>query len=715
MKRLTNYVMIFIFWGTLLFFLAAEIFCSDVSMSEIENRVLAEVPQPSLYGVVVGQDQNDFEDYLKDQFPLRNQFMGIRSTILRVVRKQEINGAYIGKKGFLFEKITDDDYKQSRVDKNVDAVKSLYEFYEQMVDRGHLSVMILPTSAYVYDKYMPRNSNMFNQKRLIDDIGMALDGYNVVDVADVLKNAADDRDDIYYKTDHHWTMTGAFEAYKCYRQSIGMPEVLDDSYFVDEMTDSFRGSLYCKILGVSPFDSIYQYVSKECDPVYEVVADGYELSSLYDESKLEIQDKYQYFMGGNYGEARIINNTFSPELDENDNPVEKNLLIIKDSFANCFIPFVAADYANTYVLDPRYYKGDLGQYFIDNNVTDVLVLYNISNFISDKSLSLIGKTSATVPEIVEEPVELVEEIEIQPIYLDAEVKLEGGLHVVDDTAYEPFGFNEGVASKYCEVISEAAEILNGKATVYNILIPTSVATKFPDNLKSKISDSDQNESIKKMIGMMDEKVVCVPIFDTLLQHRTEYTHFRTDHHWTQLGAYYAYVEYCKAAGLDAIPLEEHPIIGEAEFLGSFYRKTMDTNLEANPDVITAYTPISESTMLYTKEDGAVVSWEAVRDPTTYQRGTRYSCYIAGDQPYSVIHNETLSSGKRCVVIKESFGNCFVPWLVDHYDDVYVVDYRYYDGTVSEIVNNTGASDVIFINNMSMTRNQFLVGKIKSVL
>ena len=136
-----------------------------------------------------------------------------------------------------------------------------------------------------------------------------------------------------------------------------------------------------------------------------------------------------------------------------------------------------------------------------------------------------------------------------------------------------------------------------------------------------------------------------------------------------------------------------------DFVGSFYSfGNQAAVLSENPDIITAYTPKGTNAMTYTDRDGMTWEWEVVADGSTYDRGSKYSCFIGGDNPYSVIQNPELQDGSSCVVIKESYGNAFVPFLVDHYQTVHVVDYRYFVGNIPEFVAQNNVQDVIFVNN-----------------
>ena len=206
-----------------------------------------------------------------------------------------------------------------------------------------------------------------------------------------------------------------------------------------------------------------------------------------------------------------------------------------------------------------------------------------------------------------------------------------------------------------------------------------------------------------------------------MSHRSEYIYFRTDHHWTALGAYYAYREFCGAKGITPHSLSEYEVSQFDGFLGSFYNDAGKPDIMKNdPDTVTAYHPIStEARMQYVNkktgnENDELTPGKVIYDESDAAASLKYGTFITGDNPYTVIENPDLSDGSKCVVVKESFGNAFVPFLVDHYQTVYVIDYRYYSGSVSDFAKTNGVTDVIFINNLSAIRGSYQMGKLAGV-
>lgn len=292
----------------------------------------------------------------------------------------------------------------------------------------------------------------------------------------------------------------------------------------------------------------------------------------------------------------------------------------------------------------------------------------------------------------------------------------GALLISGDTAYEYYNFVKATADSYVAAVNRAAALLNGRAAVYDMIVPTSMGICAPEAALAGINTSDQREAIKYMYSGMSG-VKTVPIFDTLKAHNKEYIYFRTDHHWTALGAYYAYGEYIKLAGGKPRPLEDFTVREFPNYLGSFYTSSGRLpQLAANPDTVYAYQPSETNSIDIQYEDG---SWhygqEIISDMSASSQGSKYLTFIKGDRPFSVIHNPALADNSACIVIKESFGNAFVPFLVSHYQTVYIVDYRYFPSVdprgLAQLQADTGAKDILFINNISATRNKSLVASI----
>ena len=328
---------------------------------------------------------------------------------------------------------------------------------------------------------------------------------------------------------------------------------------------------------------------------------------------------------------------------------------------------------------------------------------------------IVQNTTATADEIPEDGVMVSADAEEEEeVYADGVIdeapEQAGNVYVSGDTAFEIYYFSLEGANLYIEMMEKAVDCLDGVATIYDILVPTSMGINLTDEAQEEIGASDQAEAIDYIFSNLNSQVKTVEIFQTLRQHDEEYLYFRTDHHWTALAAYYAYTEFCEVKGITATELTEYETMEFDGFVGSLYSASNQVQaLKDNPDTVTAYIPLSTNDMFYIESDGDRIEWDVVHDVTNYDAGEKYATFAAGDQVYAQIDNPQLDDGSSCVVIKESYGNAFIPFLVDHYQTVYIVDYRYfgdydeYGGSLYRLVTENDVSDVIFINNaMAMT-------------
>lgn len=362
----------------------ASLIIKDREFSPNENRYLAETPELSWDNILSGTFQDGLEDYLRDQVCFRDGWITVKTGIQKACGDTDIGGAYVGKDGYDFEKITPEDVDEKQVDRNIKAVEDYFMTASETIDKQKLSFLLVPTSGLVMQENLPKNARLFDQAKYIDQVQKAMKDYNFVDVRDTLMDHNEEY--IYYKTDHHWTSAGACLAYEVWSERTGGEAETEDGLVKNVVSDKFRGSLYSKILDAdSAYDEIWTYGlqkdeafgSKDCTVTID---EKQQLDSIYDDEKLQEKDKYAYFLGGNYGQVHIQNQKAASKAKG------KNILIIKDSFANSFVPFVTQDYENIYMVDLRYYNGDMKAYLQEHEITDVLVLYNISNFISDRNL-----------------------------------------------------------------------------------------------------------------------------------------------------------------------------------------------------------------------------------------------------------------------------------------------------------------------------------------
>ena len=360
---------------------AAGLLQKDREFSPNENRYLAEAPEFSWEDVLDGRFQEKLEEYLRDQIWGRDRWITVKTAVQKAAGNTDIGGAYVGKDGYDFEKIVPEDVDDSQVQRNIVAVQDYFDVAAGTISKDRLSFLLVPTSGLVLEDKLPKNARLFDQSAYIEQVQNAMQDYNFVDVREELCAQSDAY--IYYRTDHHWTTEGAYIAYEKWCETTGMTAASKESLEQNVVAEDFRGSLYSKILNMdSAYDSIWIYTpageSMDAVNACKVTVDEKESGVIYDVTKLAEKDKYAFFFGGNYGQVHIEG---SPQQETG-----RNLLVVKDSFANSFVPLILNQYDNIYMVDLRYYNGDMESYLSEHGITDVLVLYNISNFISDKNL-----------------------------------------------------------------------------------------------------------------------------------------------------------------------------------------------------------------------------------------------------------------------------------------------------------------------------------------
>lgn len=286
-----------------------------------------------------------------------------------------------------------------------------------------------------------------------------------------------------------------------------------------------------------------------------------------------------------------------------------------------------------------------------------------------------------------------------------------GVFVFKGRAFERFGGGPSIGKQYATVVNGFNKLGIPNLQVYNLIIP--VALEFELTKKYSKLQKPNRPAIENIYNSLDPSVRKVWAIDEIRTHRAEYIYFNTDHHWTSLGAYYAYRAFCSSAGFTPVSLDTIPSRVRPSFLGSLHRLTRDPSLKNNPDSVRYYL-FRDSLRFYVGSGVQPTSWikskmyaESARD------GNSYSVFLQGDLP--VVKIETLQkNGRRIAVIKESYGNAFAPFLINHYEKVIVVDQRYYQGDFAALLKREGINELLVINNIFAAHTPFHIDKIRSL-
>jgi len=342
----------------------------DSARSENENRMLARAPKFSLRALFSGNFTEDFEDYVTDQFPFRDSWLDLKSRAERAGGKTENNGVFFCREDTLISRFQTP--SESALDSAQRAVDSLAENTGLPV-----YLALIPSAAAVWADRLPPHADTADQealiKRIYDNISV-----KTVDVYSSLKAHA--AEPIYYRTDHHWTTLGAYYGYAATAQALGLTPQSLDRFQPETISNSFYGTVYSSsgVRWVEP-DSIQIFVPAENARLTRYdSAEGSE-SPIYDLSKLDTKDKYSMFLGGNTSRLVI----------ETGNPGGK-LLVIRDSYADCELPFFFAHYSEIHVLDLRYYRQSVSAHAVEGGFDAILVSYSLADFVTDTSVFLMG-------------------------------------------------------------------------------------------------------------------------------------------------------------------------------------------------------------------------------------------------------------------------------------------------------------------------------------
>ncbi len=280
-----------------------------------------------------------------------------------------------------------------------------------------------------------------------------------------------------------------------------------------------------------------------------------------------------------------------------------------------------------------------------------------------------------------------------------------GTYLNGDTAYQLYYFNKQNSDSYVALINEFASQVEGKAQVYDMIVPLHYQIALSADTVKKYNASDCGEAIDYMYSNLSSGIKSVDTLPNLIRHNDEYLYFRTDHHWTARGAYYAYTAFCEEKGITPTPLEDYERHQFDGFLGTFYANAKQpAAMKNNPDYVEAFVPIGTNKLEVYDSDGSYVDWFSIvfTGAGKYDASNKYLTFISGDRPLIKIQNPNITDGSSVVVIKESYGNAFVPFLVDSYEYVYVIDYRAWSGSLADFVVDNGIDDVLFLNVVSNT-------------
>lgn len=384
MNHKTAKIFGFVFPAILIAVMFLNILLPDKKFSAEENRLLQTMPKLSISSIFSGRFETKAESYAADQFMLRNMFIKIKSSFDTSLGSTESNNVFMCKDNYLMENISKADAK--KMENNYNSLAKLKQLYPNI----NMDFMLVPNAANIMSDKLPLFAVTDDQNKQMDDFFKKIQsiGINPVDVRATFKKNKEEIE-LYYHTDHHWTTDGAYLAY----QDFAKKNKLNSNIKYDALAvkNDFRGTLASKSGFTNGLnDMIKIYLPKEGQNYKNSVifySDTKEKTTeFYKLNNLKKKDTYTVFGGSNHPIYSIKTPVSS----------QRKLLLIKDSYANSFIPFLSQDYREIIVIDPRYFFDDISEIIKANGITDILFLYNANTFFNDNSLDMMISASKDI-------------------------------------------------------------------------------------------------------------------------------------------------------------------------------------------------------------------------------------------------------------------------------------------------------------------------------
>jgi len=340
-------------------FFLLHLFLPDRDFSPEENRALQQMPVLSLSTVASGNFMSNVERYVNDQFPFRSLWIGGKTSLERLTGKQENNGIYFAGEGLIARYDRPDEVL---VGQNLDYAVSFAARMEAQGVETYLS--LIPNATFLWRTHLPEGAPNDDQYRVMRRLSEAGHYYSTNAVLTAHKE-----EEIYYRTDHHWTSLGAYYGYEALMGALGMETVPLGAYEPVVVSEDFYGTSHAKAAAdwVAP-DVMSYYVPEEFE------------GQLYHPEALEARDKYAFFLGGNEA-LRVV------ETKQEDKP---KLLLLRDSHADAMTPFLIPHFSEIHLIDLRYYKQSIPTYVAVEGIDAVVLLYGVSNFTTDTNLYLLS-------------------------------------------------------------------------------------------------------------------------------------------------------------------------------------------------------------------------------------------------------------------------------------------------------------------------------------
>ncbi len=343
----------------------------DKEFSENENRYLTDFPQFSVEALLSGKYIASVESYLQDHFPMRDFFVSGKAEAELLLGKDQNNGVYFGEGGYMIEQFFS--ASEEELDKKIQYINSFIAKLEDV----DVHFTLAPSSNLVNGDKLPSDRPDDDIQAVLDYINGKVNG-EIVNLSKALVNI-NKVQELYFKTDHHWNTYGAYYAYCEIMVSMGHTPIALSEYEKVVLAEDFKGTMLSQsgffFAGGEEFAMLQN--KNQAELVVSYIATGVVTDTLFSDGYLTEKDKYAYFLDGNHPLITV----------ENANaPIDEHILIVKDSYANIMVPYLADSFSKVTIVDLRFYQGSISEYVASEGVSDVVILYNIDGFQEDTGI-----------------------------------------------------------------------------------------------------------------------------------------------------------------------------------------------------------------------------------------------------------------------------------------------------------------------------------------
>ena len=344
--------------------------------SETENRLLEQKPDLTWNALISGKFSEDYEAYLSDQFVGRDGWISLKTAFERAALRQEAEDVYFARDNYLIEKHTGV-FTAETAERNIQTLSAFFTNLSKSMDPGHLTAMVVPNAVDILRDKLPPFADPYDEEIYLQKIAGALPEGVWFDSSSVLRQHSGE--ELYYRTDHHWKTLSAYYTFEAWAGEKGLAGDSAFSFRPVTVTDSFEGTIASRLGIVGRADSIERFDPEIPFDYYLIYNQSDDIrNTVYQDSFLERKDKYAYFYGGNFG-------LIQAKMPEHE--TGRKLLVIKDSYAHCFVPFTYALFDQVDMLDTRYYNASISALIGQENYTDILFLFNAAGFAEETSLA----------------------------------------------------------------------------------------------------------------------------------------------------------------------------------------------------------------------------------------------------------------------------------------------------------------------------------------